>query len=303
MVSASRHIHVQIRAASCYQRNDETLSTPSDRDCVRPAWLHCSIHRFCEDSHARLLDSRCRLGPSCRGGGGHEIESKALAWFAELPDLQSIRVPRCLAAHPDQLLQLLHVFVDASTVAYGAVAYARTTDQDGIVACRLVAAKSRVAPVQTVSVPRLELLAAIVVHQLAQSITQALGTPLGEVVFWSDSNTVLLWLRSYSQRFKPFVANRVSAIQSNTQPAQWRYVPTGANPADVVSRGASVDVLASSTLWWEGPDFLRQSEDHWPATVVEAASPSSLDAEETAAYTCFMNTINVPQLQPERYCS
>ena len=122
---------------------------------------------------------------------------------------------------------------------------------------RLVAAKSRVAPISATSVPRLELMAAVLGCQLTQHICKVLGTAPGDVAYWTDSMTVLLWLRSYSRRFKPFVANRVGLIQNDTNPQQWRHVPTADNPADLVSRGASVQELTSNTKWWQGPGFLK----------------------------------------------
>ena len=53
-------------------------------------------------------------------------------------------------------------------------------------------------------------------------------------------------------------------MQRNTQPTQWRYVPTKANPADMLSRGMHATDLALCNSWWSRPLFLRESEDAWP---------------------------------------
>ena len=75
---------------------------------------------------------------------------------------------------------------------------------------------------------------------------------------------VLYWIRRPSKYFKPYVANRVGEIQSRTQPEQWRHVQGKQNSADLSTQGLSVRDLAASRLWWEGPEFLKKSEEHWP---------------------------------------
>jgi len=84
------------------------------------------------------------------------------AWFSELKELQSIKVPRCLQQRCNSVKNVLHTFVDASQHAYGAVVYMREEYEDQTVSVRLVAAKTRIAPFQSISIPRLELLGAIV---------------------------------------------------------------------------------------------------------------------------------------------
>ena len=79
----------------------------------------------------------------------------------------------------------------------------------------LVAAKTKVAPIQSVSIPRLELMGACLGSKLTQSVAQVLSIPIQDVVFWSDSANVLC----HSRTFKPFVANRVGEIQSSTNPS------------------------------------------------------------------------------------
>ena len=102
---------------------------------------------------------------------------------------------------------------------------------------RLVAAKTRVAPLAATSIPRLELMAAILGLRLTESVYSG---GLAQAVFWSDSMNLLWWIRGRSRIFKPFVANRVGEIQSLTNPKQWRFVPTNENPADFTTRGMRV---------------------------------------------------------------
>ena len=122
------------------------------------------------------------------------------------------------------LSQALHTFVDASQDAYGAVIYSRAIYKNGTVSKRLVAAKTRVAPLEATSIPRLELMAAVIGLRMTASISKTLSTSLDQATLWSDSMNVLWWIRGRSRSFKPFVANRLGEIQTATDPKQWRHV-------------------------------------------------------------------------------
>ena len=190
----------------------------------------------------------------------------ARAWFNELTELKQLQIPRylCEDERASETISL-HTFVDASETAYGAVVYARCLKMDGCVTRNIVAAKARVAPTISTSIPRLELMAAVVGVRLAMRIAKVLDIPVSSATFWSDSANALWWIRGRSRQFKPFVANRVGEIQSGTNPDQWRYVPTSLNPADFLSRGMKATELIENKAWWKGPEFLGHSEDTWPS--------------------------------------
>ena len=101
---------------------------------------------------------------------------------------------------------------------------------------RLIAAKSRVAPLKQLSAPRLELQAAVLASRLAKAIEQESSLQFKSVKLFTDSSITLAWLQSPSRSFKPFVSSRVGEIQSNTDPSQWRHTPGEVNVADDVSR-------------------------------------------------------------------
>ena len=113
----------------------------------------------------------------------------------------------------------LHVFEDASEKGFGAVCYARYVFPDGRIEVAFVMAKTRGAPVRQLSIPRLELQAALLAIRLADIIKKELTLHTSKTVLWSDSKTVLLYILNESCRFHTFVANRVAQIQDSTQPA------------------------------------------------------------------------------------
>ena len=135
---------------------------------------------------------------------GENLQKKATQRFDELSALASIKIPRCLRNLTTVEEMAIHTFVDSSQEAYGAACYVRHLYQDGTLTCRLVASKSHVAPLQAVSVPQLELMAAFAGLKLAQTVGQVLGIDECKWVFWSDSIGVLYWIRGQVQ---PFVAN------------------------------------------------------------------------------------------------
>ncbi|XP_068760347.1 uncharacterized protein [Montipora capricornis] len=142
------------------------------------------------------------------------LSLRASQWFDELAVLPSLHIPRCLRTPCVVRDVTLHTCVDASQEAYGAVCYTRHVYEDGSVSCCLVASRSRVAPLKAVSIPRLELMAAVVGLKLCETVGRVLRIENHRWTFWSDSMDVLYWVRGRSRKFKPFVANRTGEIQA-----------------------------------------------------------------------------------------
>ena len=124
------------------------------------------------------------------------LATSARGWFKELNHLQHVRISRCLQDKQKQLETMsLQTFVDASESAYGAVVYARCTYEDGSISSNIAAAKTRVAPITATSIPRLELMGAIIGVRLTTKVANVLEVPMNNCVFWSDSLNVLWWVR------------------------------------------------------------------------------------------------------------
>lgn len=161
----------------------------------------------------------------------------------------------------------LHHFCDASEIGYGAVSYLRFTNKDELVHCCFAMGKSRLVPIKFCTIPRLELSAAVLATRLETTLRQELDLEVQESFFWTDSTAVIKYIRNSTKRFKTFVANRLAMIQDGIVPEQWRYVGSKINPADIASRGASINDTEKLHRWWKGPDFLWSTEECWPEKV------------------------------------
>ncbi|XP_028408639.1 uncharacterized protein LOC114531185 [Dendronephthya gigantea] len=199
------------------------------------------------------------------------ILTKAESWLNQLNKLDDIKVPRCIWLEKDKkvLSITLHTFVDASQEAYGAVVYAKAIYVSGNQSCRLIAAKTKVAPLKAMSILRLELMATVLGTRLTTSITNTLTVKPEQVTHWSESMNVLWWIRNASRKYQVFVANHVGEIQMLTNPTQWRYIPCEENPTDLLTRGVTLSTLASMNFWWHGPSFLAHDESTWPINRIE----------------------------------
>lgn len=203
-----------------------------------------------------------------------EIRERWIKIAQDIQQCTKVVIPRSYFTYPptDEVIQL-HVFVDASPKAYGAAAYLRQADQTSF-----VMAKARGAPLKKLTLPKLELMAALVGANLANFIINSLKKkfPSLDVILWSDSQIVLHWLHS-SKQLQQFVANRVQEIKRLFPVTAWRYCPTADNPADKLTRGINAAQLQSSDVWQHGPNWL--TTDEWPmwdsSTILLAEVPDS----------------------------
>ncbi|XP_062704653.1 uncharacterized protein LOC134286958 [Aedes albopictus] len=197
-----------------------------------------------------------------------QLEEKWTDFYKQLNKLGELRINR-FAFIPQWVDVQIHCFADASELAYGACLYVRTTDQDGNTNVEMLSSRSRVAPLKRLTLPRLELCAAKEAASLHSKVIKALD--LGQIrsTFWSDSTIVLHWLEAPPNTWKTFVANRVSSIQSLSQGHRWQHIAGKENPADLVSRGMTVNDFLQSQIWKNGPPWLRGPEVNWPSEAKE----------------------------------
>lgn len=182
----------------------------------------------------------------------------------ELPLLSKITIPRHIGVTETCNASLIG-FSDASEKGYGAVLYVRSqTDDD--VSVHLLCAKSKVAPVQIVSLARLELMAA---HLLTKLIRVVLNTyknrfNFNNIYAFCDSTIALNWIYSSPHRLKTFVANRVAKIQEVISPHHFHHIPGNENPSDCLSRGMTPAQFIQHSVWMTAPSWLKYDISDWP---------------------------------------
>ena len=184
-------------------------------------------------------------------------------FITQIPQLKNLKMLRNLFSNSGIIMKIqLHGFCDASLRAYGACVYIRTVYVDGHVTSKLVSSKSRVVPLKTLSIPRLELCAALLLSKLVSKTLAILQDKLviDSVNLYSDSQITLFWIKAHPSKWTIFVSNRVSEIQQLTSSFNWCYIKSIDNPADLVSRGMTPSELMKSDLWFNGPQFLRSAD-------------------------------------------
>lgn len=154
----------------------------------------------------------------------------------------------------------MHGFADASIAAYGACLYLSAFNRDGSSATNLICSKSRVAPLKTISLPRLELCGCLLLARLCKKVVLTLQLKEDKVIIWTDSQVALAWISDSPSRWATLVANSVAEIQEITSSWKWAYVHTSENPADLISRGVQGSALVDCSLWWNGPTFLKDKD-------------------------------------------
>ena len=249
-------------------------------------------------SAKRLLQDLCNQGLGWDEEiGGQESQCWRL-WLSDLPLLSSIKLPRCL--RPVDFGQIqdaeFHHFADAPQFAYGTVSFARLVNENGRIHCSFLAGKSRLFHMKQMTIPRLELSAAVLAVRMNQTLQEEFQLKFDRTSFWTDSTAVLQYIKNEDKRFYAFVANRLAVIHDGSELSQWNYVPTNTNPADDVSRALTVKELLSNERWFRGPTFLWEDKSSWPINPVSLANISDEDPEVRARG----QTNHVTQMEDKR---
>ncbi|XP_062541849.1 uncharacterized protein LOC134209841 [Armigeres subalbatus] len=187
-------------------------------------------------------------------------------WTKALPSIEAIRIPRSYfgqASSADIQDLQLHIITDASKGAYGCSAYFRAV-VNGRIQCVLVSSRVKVAPLKPMSVPWLELQAAVLGARLAVAVRSNHTFNIAQQVFWTDSTTVLSWITSDVRRYKEFVGLRIGEMLTLSKLCEWRWVPTRLNVADQLTKWTRDPNLNSDSEWFIGPKFLYREEEDWP---------------------------------------
>jgi len=211
----------------------------------------------------------------------------------ELTIIDAIKIKRQVVINNVKSVEL-HCFCDASQTAYGTCIYLRSIDHNNTCKSYLLCSKSRVAPLKTISIPRLELCGAVLAVNLYEKVQKALDLKVDNVFFWTDSTIVLGWLSLSPSKLKIFVANRVAEIQNKSDINQWSHVSTTENPADLVSRGVKVEELKNSKMWWYGPDWLQELDTSlWAKQYTIPSEIPEIKQNKIVSTTVVKNHLNI----------
>ncbi|XP_074035219.1 uncharacterized protein [Leptinotarsa decemlineata] len=187
-----------------------------------------------------------------------DLFRKWKSWLSAVYKIKKLRIPRWYG-FSSQIVEIqLHTFTDGSEKGYAAVSYFRMKDSSDQIKTSLVMARSRVTSLKPMTVPRIELQAALLRSRLAKTIENGHSIKIDKKFSWIDSKIVLSWIESHPRSYKTFVANRIGEISNNTNPDEWHWLPTKFNVADEATRGVwNIDNFQNS---FEGPQFLTSEE-------------------------------------------
>lgn len=189
-------------------------------------------------------------------------------WTKSLAVIENLKIPRWIGFSSKNSNVQLHVFVDAGEEGFAAAAYVRVITPEGI-KCNLVSAKSKVSPLKPLSIPRLELQAAVIGARLAKFVNASFSKPVQEQYFWTDSKTVLSWINADLKKYKQFVSCRVAEIHELSSPKQWNWVCSKSNIADLATK-LKIHDEDSFKCWYSGPKFLYDDYlEEWKNKIID----------------------------------
>ena len=170
----------------------------------------------------------------------------------------------------------LHGFADSPNQAYAAVLYARLITNKEI-EVKLLTSKTRVAPAKSLTIPRLELLSCLLLSKLVKTVYESIKheITIARTTCWTDSKIAFYWIIQKYKDWKPWVENRVNRI--NEVETVWKHVPGSVNPADIGTREINLLNTSIKDEWFNGPQFLWNSESEWPS--LEPSIPKLLQLE------------------------
>ncbi|GFY57396.1 uncharacterized protein TNIN_158811 [Trichonephila inaurata madagascariensis] len=200
-----------------------------------------------------------------------KLETCELKDNREIAEKRFTRLRKRLQKNPHLFLEYREVLQNylkqgiIDTKAYATVAYLRVASSNKEILTSFVASKNRIAPLKTLTLPRLELMDALLSARLSSNILKALKLDI-PCFFWTDSKITYFWVRGQPERFKPFIKNRIQEIKKLTSPSNWHHCPGIQNPDDIVPRGVKISRLLNDTSWLQGPEWLRLPPEFWPVS-------------------------------------
>lgn len=194
-----------------------------------------------------------------------ELAEKWQRFVKTLDVVERVKVSRNYApVDPRSCSQVqLITFVDASDSAFAAVSYFRfETENDVFIA--IAGAKAKVAPVNPLTIPRLELQAAVLGVRLAKMIQSITSFQIHEKKYLSDSTCVLNWICKIRTKQQMFIGSRIGEILDKSSSHEWYHVRSKLNVADEATKVTKEEDDEENSRWFQGPDFMKLPQDQWP---------------------------------------
>lgn len=235
------------------------------------------------------------------------MHSRWITFFTGLFQVEQYEYERCIKPENTVGNPCLVILSDASDNAYGFAAYVRWELSDGKYWCRLLLAKSRIAPIRKLSTPQLELNAAVLAKRGRQMIEREMRLTFQNVYHLIDSETVLCMLNKISTRFKLYEGVRVGEVQAATDGdmSDWHWISGKDNCADWLTRGLSPNQIGPDSAWWLGPQFLHKAKENWETkSYAQLEHREKLPGEKKLAVTALSSTsVNTPIIDYQRFSS
>ena len=251
----------------------------------------------------QILQALCRQNVNWDDPVPDDILPQWEKWRTELPLLEQLMFPRCLKPKNfgEPVRTEIHSFSDASDNGIGQISYLRMVNHRGEVHVSFLLAKSRVAPLKPISIPRLELTAAVISVNVATMLKSELDIETIHCYYYTDSEIVIGYINNDARRFHVYVGNRVQHIRDRSSPENWFHVPGKENPADEASRGLTAKELLESIRWFNGPQFLWQ-QDPLPLqpqpVYTLLPSDNEVRKDQTYALATKIDKVKVRQVSP-----
>lgn len=229
----------------------------------------------------------------------HHIVNTWNNFRIELQSLSQLSIPRHIGVPNDKVPITLVGYSDASAHAYACVIYCRIVYPSGDVTVSFVTGKTKIAPLSTVSIPKLELLGTMILSKLMRFVinTYQSRCTISSVVCFSDSTVALNWIAGCPSRWNVFVANRITKIQENIDKKSWFYCQGTDNPADLATRGLTpTELMSQDCIWFTGPSWLSLTDIEpylKPVQVMNSVPEEkksvfiSVDNQSNCSYTFF----------------
>ena len=245
-----------------------------------------------------ILQDLCRQNVDWDDPVPEEILPRWERWRNELPLLEDVSIQRCFKppGFGKVAQSEVHSFSDASQSGIGQVSYLRLVNENKDVHVSYLMSKARVAPIKPMSIPRMELTAAVVSVNVTAMLKRELDYTSLQSVYYTDSEVVIAYIQNDARRFHVYVGNRVQHVRDHTSPEQWHHVPGKDNPADEASRSLTASQLLDNRRWFRGPEFLWK--DNVP--LLNTVQPTQLPTNDVEVRTKVLAAAVLPPLDPTK---